>query len=78
MASWEMIVQRRSTDELVELARCGGSITVYADTRPVDELIEIAAALQSGATLTLLGMAMRPNQDLCKIAEAAPGRVTFA
>lgn len=71
-------MQRKSTGELVELARCGGSITVYADTRPVDELIRIAGALQPGATLTLMGMAMRSNQDLCRIAEVAPGRVMFA
>jgi len=71
-------VQRKSTGELVELARCGGSITVYADTRPVDELIRIAGALQPGATLTLMGMAMRSTDDLCRIAEAAPGRVMFA
>lgn len=51
---------------------------MYADTRPVEDLIQIATALMHGATLTLTGMAMRPTGDLCKIAEAAPGRVSFA
>lgn len=77
-ARWEVTLQRKSTRELCDLARCGGSIVMYADTRPVEDLIQIAKALRLGATLTLTGMAMRPTEDLCKIAEAAPGRVSFA
>jgi hypothetical protein len=71
-------MQSRSVDELCELARCGGSLVIYADTRPVEDLVRIARQLGFGATLTLNGMAMRPTEDLCKIAEAAPGRVSFA
>lgn len=71
-------MQNRSVDELCELARCGGSLVIYADTRPIEDLIKIAKALTHGATLTLTGMAMRPTEDLCKIAEAAPGQVSFA
>lgn len=70
-------MQRRSVDELCELARCGGSLVIYADTRPVEDLIQIASNLRQGATLTLSGMAMRPTEDLCRIAESAPGKVTF-
>ena len=71
-------MQRMSVDELCELARCGGSLVIYADTRPVEDLIQIAGELRHGATLTLTGMAMRPIEDLCRIAECAPGRVTFS
>ncbi|MNE63778.1 hypothetical protein D3C80_1591510 [compost metagenome] len=71
-------MQRKATSELCDLARSGGSIVVYADTRSVEDLIQIASELRHGATLTLTGMAMRPTPDLCRIAEAAPGRVSFA
>lgn len=70
-------MQRKPIDELCELARCGGSITIYADTRSADELIELASALRHGAKLTLNGTAMRPNEELCRIAKASPGNVTF-
>jgi len=70
-------MQSRSVDELCELARCGGSLVIYADTRSVEDLIQIASQLRYGATLALNGMAMRPTEDLCRIAENAPGRVTF-
>jgi hypothetical protein len=71
-------VQRKPTDQLCLLARCGGSIALYADTRPTEDLIQIARDLRPGATLALSGMAMRPIDDLCRIAEAAPGQVSFA
>lgn len=71
-------MQRKPTDQLCQLARCGGSIVIYADTRPIEDLIQIASELRHGATLTLSGMAMRPVEDLCRIAEAAPGQVSFA
>lgn len=71
-------MQRKTTDQLCQLARSGGSIVIYADTRPTEDLIQIALALRHGATLTLSGMAMRPVEDLCRVAEAAPGRVSFA
>lgn len=71
-------MQRKATSELCDLARSGGSIVVYADTRSVEDLIQIASELRHGATLSLTGMAMRPTRDLCRIAEAAPGRVSFA
>jgi len=71
-------MQRRPTDELCQIARCGGSIVLYADTRPTQDLIQIAMDLRHGATLALSGMAMRPVEDLLRIAEAAPGRVSFA
>lgn len=71
-------MQRKSIEDLCELARCGGSIVLYADTRPVDDLILIAKELNHGAVLTLHGTAMRSIEDLCKIARAAPGQVTFA
>jgi hypothetical protein len=71
-------MQRRPTDELCQIARCGGSIVLYADTRPTQDLIQIAMDLRHGATLALSGMAMRPVEDLRRIAEAAPGRVSFA
>lgn len=74
----EKTLQRKPTDQLCKLARCGGSIVIYADTRPVDDLIQIASALRHGATLTLTGMGMRQAEDLCRIAEAAPGKVSFA
>jgi predicted S18 family serine protease len=70
-------MQRRSTEELCEVARAGGGITIYADTWPVDELVRIASSLEHGAALTLHGMSMRSVEELCKIASAAPGRVTF-
>lgn len=71
-------MQRKSTEDLCELARCGGSIVLYADTRPVDELARIARTLNHGAMLTIHGTAMRPVEELVQIAKAAPGRVTFA
>ncbi len=71
-------MQSRTTEELCEVARAGGSISVYADTRPIDDLVLIAGELNNGAMLTLLGMAQRSTEDLCKIARAAPGRVTFS
>lgn len=71
-------MQRRSTQELCEIARAGGGITVYADTRSIDDLVLIAEALGHGAKLTLHGMAQRSTEDLCRVARAAPGRVTFA
>lgn len=71
-------MQRRPTDELCQIARCGGSIVLYADTRPTQDLIQIASELRHGATLTLTGMAMRRIEDIYLIAEAAPGRVSFA
>lgn len=70
-------MQRKSIEELCELARSGGSITIYADTRSADELVRLAVALRHGAQLTLNGTAMRPNEELCRIARAAPGSVTF-
>lgn len=76
--SEEARLQRKTTPELCDLARAGGSIVVYADTRPIEDLVQIASALRHGASLTLTGMAMRPTADLCRIAEAAPGRVSFA
>lgn len=71
-------MQRKSIEDLCELARCGGSIALYADTTSVDDLVLIARALQHGAVLTLHGTAMRPVEELCQIARAAPGQVTFA
>ncbi|WP_292037087.1 MULTISPECIES: hypothetical protein [unclassified Brevundimonas] len=71
-------MQRKTTDQLCQLARSGGSMVIYADTRPTEDLIQIALELRHGATLTLSGMAMRPVEDLCRIADAAPGRVSFA
>jgi hypothetical protein len=71
-------LQRRSTDELCRIARAGGGISIYADTRPVEDLVLIARALDHGAELTLSGMALRSADDLCRVAQAAPGRVTFA
>ena len=71
-------MQRRTTDELCQIARCGGSIVLYADTRPTQDLIQIAMELRQGATLALRGMAMRPVEDLRRIGKAAPGRVSFA
>lgn len=70
-------MHRKSIEELCELARCGGSITIYADTRSADELVRLAVALRYGAQLTLNGTAMRSNEELCRIARAAPGNVTF-
>lgn len=71
-------MQRKTTDQLCQLARSGGSMVIYADTRPTEDLIQIALELRHGAKLTLSGMAMRPVEDLCRIADAAPGRVSFA
>lgn len=70
-------MQSRSVEALCAVARCGGSMVIYADTRPIEDLVQIASQLQHGATLTLSGMAMRSPEDLCKIAESSPGRVTF-
>lgn len=71
-------MQRRRTAELCDVARAGGGITIYADTRPIEDLVLIAGSLNHGAKLTLHGMAMRSTEDLCSIARAAPGRVIFA
>lgn len=71
-------MQRKTTEDLREIARCGGSIILYADTRPIDDLILIASELSHGATLTLNGMARCPTEDICRIVAAAPGRVAFA
>ncbi len=70
-------MQSRSSDDLKKLAACGGSIVLYADTRPVAELVKIARNLDHGASLTLNGMTLRPIEELCEVASAAPGRVVF-
>lgn len=70
--------QRKTIDQLGQLARSGGGMVIYADTRPTEDLIHIAVELRHGATLTLSGMAMRPIEDFCRISEAAPGQVPFA
>ena len=70
-------MQNRSSDDLKKLVASGGSIVIYADTRPVTDLVEIARNLDHGASLTLHGMALRPIAELCEIASAAPGRVSF-
>ena len=70
-------MQSRSSDDLKKLAACGGSIVIYADTRAVADLVEIARNLDHGASLTLHGMALRQIEDLCEVASAAPGRVSF-
>jgi hypothetical protein len=53
-------------------------VDASADTRPTEDLIQIAVELRHGATMTSSGMAMRPMEGLCRIAEAAPGQVSFA
>lgn len=70
-------MQARDVEELCAIARAGGSLVLHADVRPVEELEMIAKALRPGAHLTLQATAFRPIQELCRVAEAAPGQITF-
>jgi len=70
-------MKKRSIDDLCAIARAGGSLVLHADVRPTEDLIKIASELSAGAQLTLHGMILRPTEDLCTIAQTAPGRVTF-
>ena len=70
-------MKTRSIEDLCAIASAGGSLVLHADVRPTDSLVRIASHLKHGATLTLHGMILRPTEDLCEIASAAPGRVTF-
>lgn len=67
----------RTTEELCEIAKAGGSLILHADVRPTEDLVAIAHSLFHGANLTLEGMMSRPTSDMRSIAAAAPGRVTF-
>ena len=70
-------MKTRSIEDLCEIAKAGGGLVLHADVRPTEDLIKIAGNLADGAQLTLHGMILRPTEDLCAIARAAPGRVTF-
>lgn len=73
----EGAMHRRTVEDMIEIARCGGSLVIYADTRSVDDLVSIAHALNHGASLTLQGMAMRTKEEIRQIVKAAPGKVTI-
>lgn len=70
-------MKKRSVEDLCAIAKAGGSLVLHADVRSTEELIRIAGSLEHGAQLTLQGMILRPTEDLCAIAQTAPGRVTF-
>lgn len=67
----------KSTTDLCKIASAGGSLCIHADVRATEDLIEIASCLRQGATITMSGMMLRPTDELCTIAQAAPGQIIF-
>lgn len=66
------------TDDLIRIAAAGGGFRLFPGVRPVDELVRIATAAESGGALVfLLGMSTYMTDDLVRIATAGKGHVVF-
>lgn len=67
----------KTTTDLKDIVRLGGSISVDASTKTTTDLKDIARILNSGATLTLRNASVKTTTDLKDIARLAPGNVIF-
>ena len=67
-----------STDDLVKIADAGGGLTLDADAKSKDELVQIAtAAAGSDAGVTFRNVTALAVDDLVEIAKAGDGCITF-
>lgn len=72
-----MAIKTMHTSELVQLAAAGGGFKINISSRPLGEIIQIAAAARGKARLTITGIASRPVAELVQIAAAGSGSVEF-
>lgn len=72
------MLENRTTDEMIQIARAGGGFELDAAVRTTDELVQIArAASGKGANVTFTGLATRTTDELIQIARAGKGCVIF-
>ncbi|WP_396328914.1 hypothetical protein [Burkholderia anthina] len=65
-------------DDLIRLAGAGAGFRIDAGLRLTNDLVRIAAAAaQGGARITFAGMALRPRDDVIRIAAAGRGNISF-
>ncbi len=68
----------KSTNDLVRIAAAGGGFHVKAGTKPVNDLVTIAAAAsRNGARIVVSNSAHLPTDDLARIGAAGKGSVIF-
>lgn len=67
----------KTTTDLKDIVRLGGSISVEASTKTTTDLKDIARTLNLGATLTIRNASVKTTTDLKDIARLAPGNVIF-
>jgi hypothetical protein len=67
----------KTTTDLKDIVRLGGSISVEASTKTTTDLKDIARILNLGATLTIRNASVKTTTDLKDIARLAPGNVIF-
>jgi hypothetical protein len=68
----------KTTTDLKDIVRLGGSVSLDASTKTTSDLKDIARlASDSGATLILRNAGIKTTIDLKDIARLAPGKVIF-
>ena len=68
----------KTTIDLKDIVRLGGSVSLDASTKTTSDLKDIARlASGSGATLILRNAGIKTTTDLKDIARLAPGKVIF-
>jgi len=70
--------ERKSVNELIELAANGAGFELKANLKSTNDLTTIAlAAKRGGARITFSGMKLRPHKEIMQIARAGGGNITF-
>ena len=72
-----MMLQNRTTNDLIRIAAAGGGFALDAAARSTDDLIRIAAAAREKGRLVFRGLGARSTYDLIRIAAAGGGAVSF-
>jgi hypothetical protein len=73
-----MVLEVRTTEDLIRIAVVGGGFHLKAGVRSTEDLIRIAvAANQGGGRVYFSGLSVRSTDDLIRISAAGKGAVVF-
>ena len=73
-----MAIKEKTRDELIQIERAGGSVTVDSRRYSLDDLVALAQALTPESALTLAFSESISTRDLAVILRSAAGKVAVA
>jgi hypothetical protein len=72
------VISNKTSAELIEIARNGGSLELDGAKYTNEDLVQIARSLTDQAKLTIHNANMKTATELVEIARNGHGKVTFA